>query len=134
MTAATLRRFFGDGSPAQEAEILSFIDIIWAQAGIDVNFLSPNTWDNTFANEGNTPTPPNVRSSGDLNQIVSMGEMAGVTNADPNVINMFFVNIPPGFGLCTVCPPDPSPFDGLTENSAAGIASLGGNGIAQFVV
>ena len=41
-------------------------------------------------------------------------------NADPSVINMFFVNVVPGFG--------PS-----GENSANGIGTIGGDGIAQFV-
>ena len=41
-------------------------------------------------------------------------------NTDPSVINMFFVNIVPGFGPAG-------------ENSANGIGSLGNDGIAQFV-
>ena len=41
-------------------------------------------------------------------------------NTDPSVINMFFVNIVPGFGP-------------IGENSASGIGNIGNDGIAQFV-
>ena len=41
-------------------------------------------------------------------------------NTDPSVINMFFVNVVPGFGPAG-------------ENSANGIGSIGNDGIAQFV-
>ncbi|VAW82867.1 hypothetical protein MNBD_GAMMA13-1389 [hydrothermal vent metagenome] len=111
------------GSAGQQVSIEGFIDTIWAQAGIDVNFLAPNTWDNTFANWGVGGPPDNsgnTRPGSDLNTVVSDGAAAGVINADPNVINMYFVNIPAGFAL-------------LGDNSAAGIGRVGGNGIMQYV-
>jgi len=111
------------GSAGQQASIEGFIDTIWAQAGIDVNFLAPNTWNNTFANWG-TGGPPdnsgNARPGDDLNTVLGGGAAAGVANTDPNVINMYFVNISAGFAL-------------LGDNSASGIALLDGNGIMQFV-
>jgi len=111
------------GSAGQQASIEGFVDTIWAQAGIDVNFLAPNTWNNTFANWG-TGGPPdnsgNTRPGSDLGTVISDGAAAGVASADPNVINMYFVNIPAGFAL-------------PGDNSASGIAILDGNGIMQFV-
>lgn len=110
------------GNPTQQSSIEGLIDTIWAQAGIDVNFLTPNSWDNTFANWG-TGGPPNnggnTRPTFDLNTIINDGTAAGVTHADSNVINMFFVNIPTGFSK-------------LSENSTAGLSVLGGNGVTLF--
>ena len=98
--------------------IEGFVDDIWGQAGIDVDFLTADTWSNTFANMGNSdPRPGN-----DLNTVVTNGGTAGVTNVNPNVINMFFVNLPAGFGSSS-----------LSLNNAAGFAFVGGNGITQYV-
>ena len=111
------------GTTAQQSSIESFVDQIWAQAGIDVNFLSPNRWNNTFANWGAGGAPNNggnARPSSDLTTIISGGSAAGVTNASSRIINMFFVNISAGFSLGSA-------------NSAAGIARINGNGITQFV-
>lgn len=113
--------FFGNAG--QQSIIEGHIDTIWAQAGIDVEFLAPNFYNSTFANWGSGGPPDNggaSRPTSDLNTVVSNGATAGVTHADPNVINMFFVQIAAGFNL-------------LSQNSAAGLAFLGGNGITQFV-
>jgi len=109
--------FFGNST--QRAVIEGFIDDIWAQAGIDVNFLSANTWNNSFANSG-SGLPADVRPASDLNTIVTDGANAGVANTDPNVINMYFVNISAGFKL-------------LGENNVAGLGFVGANGISQYV-
>ncbi len=104
------------GTNAQQASIEGFIDEIWAQAGIDVNFLTPNALNSSFANSGNS----NPRPNSDLRETIDIGNSSGVTNADPNVINIFFVNVAAGFSV-------------LSENNAAGLARLDGNGISQFV-
>jgi len=104
------------GNPGQQSIIEGFVDNIWAQAGIDVKFLAANTWDNSFANFGNSLPRP----QSDLNQLLSDGASAGVLNANPNVINLFFVNIPAGFSQ-------------LGLNFAAGYALIGENGISQYV-
>ena len=44
-----LATMFGDAT--QQAAILRFIDEIWAQAGIDINFLGPTTYIDSFAYE-----------------------------------------------------------------------------------
>ncbi|MEM7468962.1 MAG: zinc-dependent metalloprotease family protein [Pseudomonadota bacterium] len=106
--------YFGNAS--QQASILGFVDTIWSQAGLDIEFLAPNFWNSSFANEG-LATP---RPQSDLTTIVSNGTTAGVTNLDSAVINMFFVNVVPGF-------------EPLNANFAAGLAYVGANGIAQYV-
>ena len=111
------------GTPGQQSSIESFVDQIWSQAGIDVNFLTPNAWNNTFANWG-TNGPPNndgiTRPTRDISAIISNGTRAGVTSASSEIINMFFVNIPAGFSL-------------LSTNSTAGLARVNGNGVTQYV-
>lgn len=116
-SGANTAEFFGSG--AQQAIIESFVDDIWAQAGIDINFLPTNTWNSSFANSGSGSATV-TRPTSDLSTIVADGASAGVASADPNVINMYFVNIAAGFNL-------------LSENSAAGLGILGGNGITQYV-
>ncbi len=107
------------GTAGQQSIIEGFIDTIWSQAGIDINFLPANTWNNTFANSG-SGTATVARPGSDLNTIVADGVSAGVANSDPNVINMYFVNIAAGFVL-------------KDANSAAGLAFIGSNGITQYV-
>jgi len=100
--------YFGDTT--QQSSIKGSIDTIWAQAGIDVNFLAPNLWDNTDANSDLTA----------IFTTVSDGADAGVTNVDPNVINIFFIN-------------RTDPFSVPNQSSASGIGIIAGNGITQFV-
>jgi hypothetical protein len=105
------------GNASQRASIESGIDRVWAQAGIDVSFLPTITrYNNTFAYQGNGASRP----SNDLSAILSGASGAGVLNSTPSVINMFFVNVVPGFSF-------------TSENSANGIGNLGRSGIAQFV-
>lgn len=108
--------YFGSG--AQETQILQFIDQIWAQAGIDVSFLAPNFYNDSFAlnNNGNTA---GTRPTGHLDTIVDNAG-APPKSATATTINMFFVDYCPGFGV-------------LSENTAAGLAYVGGNGITMFV-
>ena len=105
------------GNSSQRASIEAGIDKIWAQAGIDIDFLPAITrYNNRFAYEGTSDTRP----TSDLGRILSSAATAGAMNSDPRVINMFFVNVVPGFGF-------------TSENSANGIANVAGDGIAQFV-
>lgn len=108
---------FGDAT--QRADIEAGIDAIWAQAGIDINFLpSVNRYNNTFAYQGNAGS--GTRPQGDLNTILSNAATAGVLNTDPLVINLFFVNVVPGFAP-------------LSENTSAGLANINASGITGFV-
>lgn len=104
--------YFGDAT--QEAIIQDLIDEIWAQAGIDVEWLSPRYWNNTFVNFGSGTTSTS-RPTNDLSTIVRAGDSAGVGNSDPLVLDMYFVEIAAGFPL-------------LGPNYANGLAFVGGNG------
>ncbi len=104
------------GSSSQRSDIEGSIDQIWAQAGIDVDFLNPNSVNSTFINEGDSSSRP----ESDLAETVSIGTSVGVTNTNPDVINMFFVNVAAGFTL-------------LSEDTAAGLASTPGNSVSQYV-
>ena len=108
------------GNVAQQAAILNNIDLIWAQAGIDIDFkFRAGTYNNTFANFGttgaNSPRPGN-----DLFTTISNAQAAGgVLDPNPNVLNLFLVNIVPGFSQ-------------TSANTANGISILGGNGITAW--
>lgn len=106
------------GTGAQQTTILNLIDQIWAQAGIDVAWLAPTFWNNTFANVGNSDPRP----SADLLTVRSQGDAAGVGNANPFVLDLYFVRLPAGFSL-----------GDLATNSTAGLGVVGGNGIMVFV-
>lgn len=107
------------GNSSQQALILNSIDQIWAQAGIDIEFrFTLQTWNNSFALTGTAGT--DTRPQSDLTTIISQANSAGIWDPNPLVLNLFFVNVVPGF----------TP---LSANTAAGLASVGGNGIALFV-
>ena len=105
------------GNATQRASIEAAIDSVWRRPA--------STWPSCRRLPASTTrlrikaTAPS-RPTNDLNTIVSRGSLAGVMNSDPSVINMFFVNVVPGFGPAG-------------ENSANGIGSIGNDGIAQFV-
>jgi Dockerin type I domain/Pregnancy-associated plasma protein-A len=108
---------FGDAT--REAAIKGMIDSIWAQAGIDIHFL-PNVvrYNNTFAYQG---TLGGIRPISDLGTMMIDAQLqGGILNTDPSVINMFFVNVVPGW-------------DPKSGNWANGVANIGTNGIAMFV-
>jgi hypothetical protein len=104
------------GNATQQAAIESGIDKIWAQAGIDIEFLPTVTaYPNTFAYQGSlTPRP-----TGDLGAILTNATTSNIINTDPKVLNMFFVAIAPGYSA-------------LNQNTSAGIALIGNNGIAVY--
>ncbi|MCH9696970.1 MAG: hypothetical protein K0U68_02595 [Gammaproteobacteria bacterium] len=109
--------FFGNSR--QQSLIEKYIDVIWSQAGINVDFLSARNWKNSFANSGN-PENNNPRPNWDLRTIISEGTAAGVTHRNASVVNMFFVNVIPSASA-------------LTNNFTAGMAFIGRNGISQYV-
>jgi hypothetical protein len=104
------------GNASQQAAIETGIDKIWAQAGIDIEFLPTiTTYANTFAYQGAIVPRP----TGDLGAILSNATASGKINSDPNVLNMFFVKITPGYNA-------------LNQNTSAGIAMIGNNGMAIY--
>jgi hypothetical protein len=108
------------GNATQTANIEAGIDSIWAQAGIDINFLPTATrYNSTFAYQGSAGA--GTRPQSDLSTILTSAANQGeILNPNTSVIDMFFVNVVPGF----------TP---LTEFFAAGLANVGANGIAVFV-
>jgi reprolysin-like metallo-peptidase family M12B len=109
---------FGDAT--QTAGVEAGIDTIWAQAGIDINFLSTIAhYNNTFAYQGTAGS--GTRSQNDLGTMLTNARnQGGILNPSSSVIDMFFVNVTPGFAP-------------LSENTSAGLANIGNNGIAVFV-
>ena len=106
--------FFGNAG--QEADIKRRIDEIFAQANIDVEFLAPRTVNDTQINVGNGGT----RSTNDLNQIVSDGDLRGLGSSNRNVIDLYLVEVVPGFAS-------------VNDNTANGLAFVGSSGVALHV-
>ena len=104
------------GTATQEAEIKRLIDEIYLQAQVDVEWLAPQTYNNTFANIGNGGTRPNS----DLATVVNAGDSAGIGNSSSLIIDMYFVEIAAGFA-------------DTTENTANGLAYVNDNGITMHV-
>ncbi len=107
------------GSATQEAGIKQYIDVIWGQAGIDVNWQAPNIWSNSFANVG-TVAPPATRPTSEFEPILAAGQLAGVAGP-ADLLSMYFIRIVPGFPL----PGDPNP---LSPLGVEGLADVDGPG------
>jgi hypothetical protein len=110
---------FGDAT--RRAAIEAQVDAVWAQAGIDVRFLPNITrYNDSFAYQGNL-LPTLDRPLADLNLMINNAQLrGGILHPDPSVINIFFVNIAPGYPL------NPA-------NWANGAGNVGANGIAMFI-
>lgn len=103
------------GTSNQQSLIESYVDTIWAQAGIDVKFRPPKAWNSTLANMGiETPRP-----GFDLQELINNSRAAGITSGELNVIELFFISMPLIFGS-------------LTEEQSSGFAYIGSSGITQF--
>ena len=107
--------FFGNA--ATQAEIENLIDDIYAQANVDVIFQNAVSYNNSFANTGNTS---GRRSTNDLETIVDRGDEIGIGSANANVIDAYFVEVAPGFG-------------NVGENTANGLAFVGSSGTTIHV-
>lgn len=108
--------FFGNDS--QEAEVKMLIDEIFAQADIDVVFEQERRWNNSFANVGNSGG--GVRPTSDLQTIVQNGDAGGFGSSDSRVIDVYFVEVAPGF-------------DDLGENFVNGLAFISASGVGLHV-
>ena len=104
------------GNTTQENDVKDLVDSIYAQADIDIVWQSERFWNNTFANVGNGGTRP----TSDLNTIVNLGDDQGIGSSDPRVIDMYFLEIVPGF-------------NDLGENFANGLAFLSASGIGVHI-
>lgn len=81
------------GTPEQEAGIKRVIDRIYSQAGIVVEFLPTNSYNNTFANAAEEDVEGDQSR---FNQIISEGDAAGVGSSDPTVVDLYFTTQTPG--------------------------------------
>jgi hypothetical protein len=107
------------GTATQQAEVFSFVDVIYAQAGVDVEFtFRPGTYNSSFARIG-TPGNNDPRPQSDLSTIRTSAAAGGVLSPDANTLNVFLVSIVPGFSQ-------------LSANSSAGLASINANGITYY--
>lgn len=102
--------FFGNAN--QEEDIKLRIDEIFVQGGVDIAWLAPRNYNNTFANVGNGGSRPPK----DLGTVTRQGDLAGAGNTNPLVIDMYFVEVAAGFS-------------DTTENTANGLAYVDANGI-----
>ena len=107
--------FFGDAE--SQAEIEDLIDDIFAQANIDIVFQSAVPFNSTFTNVG---TGSGIRSSNDLRTIVEAGDDLRIGSPNANIIDAYFVQKAPGFGV-------------VGNNSANGFAFISGSGVAIHV-
>ena len=106
--------FFGNES--QEQDIKQRIDELYSQANIDIFFENERMWNDSFANIGNGGTRP----QSDLNTIVQNGDNEGVGSPNSLVIDIYFVEVVPGFS-------DTGEFTGN------GLAFIDGSGIAVHI-
>ena len=107
--------FFGDAET--QAEIENLIDDIFAQANVDIVWQNAVSYNNTFANSGNTS---GTRPTNDLEPIVDGGDDAGIGSSNANVIDAYFVQKAPGFG-------------DVGDNTANGLAFVDSSGTAIHV-
>jgi hypothetical protein len=106
------------GSAIQQAEIFAAINLIWSQAGIDVEFdLLTGTYDDSFALSG-TPGNNDPRPFGNLNDTVENAPF-GITSPDPLTLSLFVVRVVPGFSQ-------------TSDDTSNGLAFVDGNGISLW--
>jgi Metallo-peptidase family M12B Reprolysin-like len=117
-TNGTRAVYFGDAT--QKKNIEDLITLILSQAGIEVHFLPEITWVSDFAYDASPSTP----ATGVSRPQTDLGAMIASPGApifsDPDVVNMFFVEIVPGFTA-------------LPDNNANGLASIDRNGVSMHV-
>ncbi len=106
------------GTPAMRSEIIGYVDDIWAQAGVDVEFLSATTYNSTFTNQGTGDYSSSPRPVSDMDMI--LGDSNAPLSSDPSILNFFFINVVPG----TVTNPPPY---------LAGLGAVDANGITAIV-
>jgi hypothetical protein len=110
----------GLGNAAQETYIKEQINLIWAQTGVRIDWLPFADYVNDFAYDGSPANYNNTaRPTAHLNTIVS-GAPSPPKSASATVMNMFFVEICPGF-------------EQVGEDTANGLATVDGNGVTVHV-
>lgn len=109
------------GSPGAESFIHGRIQEFWAQLGVDIQWLEPVGYFNDFAYDGSNAAYYNgaARPTSHLGTILD-GAPSPPRHPDTTVVNVFFVEIVPGF-------------TDLPENAVNGLARLDANGVVIHV-
>jgi len=110
---SNVAEFFGNAS--QEADIKDRIDVIYAQANVDVEWLPARRWNSTAVNVG---SGSGTRPQSDLGEIVRSGDSSGFGARDTRIVDLYFVERVPGFAE-------------VSEFVANGLAFVGASGIAM---
>lgn len=107
------------GTAAAETYIKGQINRIWSQAGIRIDWLPLAEYTNDFAYDGSpTNYTSTARPTNHLNTTVSAAG-SPPKSASANVINLFFVQIVPGFNQ-------------TSANTSNGLAFVDSNGITVY--
>jgi hypothetical protein len=108
------------GSLDQQSKILGFVNTIWSQAGIALNYsFRADTFDDTFVNSGDAGGN-NPRPESDLDTSFALAGLAGNVLAPASTtINILMVSIVPSFSA-------------LADNQGAGLAFLGQSGMSLW--
>ncbi len=105
------------GTPTQQQAIFDDVNLIWAQAGIQVQFeFYGSTWNNTFANSGDVGNN-NPRPGSDINQITSTAALA--LHLDSKANQLFMLQIVPSFSQ-------------QSTNVTVGFSFTGNNGMTFY--
>lgn len=99
------------GNEAQEADIISKINLIWSQVGVEVVFSDISNYTSDFAYNNNNQNPASTRPSSHLNTILALAEAPRSTVTTD--VEMFFVEIVPAFNQ-------------VSDNTANGYATIDG--------
>ncbi|MEM1082642.1 MAG: zinc-dependent metalloprotease family protein [Verrucomicrobiota bacterium] len=113
-----IANFFG--TPSSEAYIKDQINVIWAQVGVEIEWLEVIEYTDRFAYDGYPTNYTNVARP--QSHLSTIRNNAGVPpkSTNPIELNFFFVEISAGFNK-------------LSQYSVAGLASVDGNGSTVYV-
>ncbi len=113
---SNMAEFFGNAQ--QSADIMAKVDEIFQIAGVDIEWLPPTRWSDSFANVGSNAN--GTRPGSDLTTVTRNGDSGGFGSSNPLVIDMYFVEIAAGFS-------------NVGENVANGLAFVNDGGITMHV-
>ncbi|MGJ8676451.1 MAG: zinc-dependent metalloprotease family protein [Akkermansiaceae bacterium] len=106
------------GNAGQEADIIDKVNQIWAQVGVEIIFQDVQDYTSDFAYDNDGQDSSVTRSTADLSTMLNLSDAP--TGGSSTDIDMFFVNIVPGFSYTTL-------------NTANGLARVDRPGTAVFV-